>query len=212
VELAPSSSDAHRWLGWYRARVEGDFVAGRAEVQRARALDPSYTWPIMFECQIAQARGDYESALQLSQQVMEIDPHFFYDVDPIANVYSAMGRWQDAVARYESLPAGTLTRPNFQLAICYAHVGQIEKTRQIAKDLEELSRHRYVDRTHLAAIYAVLGEKDKAFAALDRACAERSARISTPRFYQWLEPLFNDPRFAALEYKVNHSVLREEKQ
>ena len=207
VELGPNSSDAHRWLGWYRARVEGDFVAGRAEVQRARALDPGYTWPLMFECLIALARGDYEAALQLAEQVVEVDPHFFYDVDPLANVYSAMGRWQDAVTRYESLPAGTLTRPNFQLAICYVHTGQIDKARQILADLEELSRQHYVDQTHLAAIYAALDEKDKAFAALDRACADRSARISTPRFYQWLSPLFNDPRFAALEYKVAHSVL-----
>ena len=207
VELGPNSSDAHRWLGWYRARVEGDFVAGRAEVQRARALDPSYTWPLMFECLIALARGDYEAALQLAEQVMEVDPHFFYDVDPLANVYSAMGRWQDAVTRYESLPTGTLTRPNFQLAICYVHTGESDRARRILSDLEALSRQRYVDQAHLAAIYAALNEKDKAFAALDQACADRSARVSTPRFYQWLEPLFNDPRFATLEYKVNHSVL-----
>ncbi len=58
---------------------------------------------------------------------------------------------------------------------------------------------------HIAAIHAALGEKDKAFAALDRACDDRSARVSTPRFYPWLAPLFDDPRFAALEDKVAHS-------
>lgn len=118
-----------------------------------------------------------------------------------------MGRWGDAVKRYEALPAGTLKRPNFQLAICYAHTGQQDRAREILTGLEELSRQRYVDQVHLAAIYAALGEKDKAFAALDRACADRSARVSTPRFYQWLSPLFNDPRFTALEYKVTHSAL-----
>lgn len=56
-------------------------------------------------------------------------------------------------------------------------------------------------------LYAALGEKDKAFAALDQACTDRSARVSTPRFYQWLAPLFEDPRFAALEYKVAHSAI-----
>jgi tetratricopeptide (TPR) repeat protein len=161
----------------------------------------------MFECFIALARGDYEPALELAEQVMEVDPHFFYDVDPIANVYASMGRWQDAVKRYETLPAGTLTRPNFQLAICYVHTGQSDRARRILADLEELSRQRYVDQAHVAAIYAALGDKDKAFAALDRACADRSARVSTPRFYQWLSPLFNDPRFAALEYKVAHSAI-----
>jgi len=109
--------------------VERNFVAGREELQRARALDPTYTWPLMFESYIAIARGDYDSALQLAEQVMEIDPRFFYDVDPIANVYVAQGRWQDAVKRYASLPAELLARPNFQLAICYAQTGQSDLAR-----------------------------------------------------------------------------------
>ena len=209
VALNPNSPDAHRWLGWYLARVERDFVAGRKELQRARVLDPLYTWPIMFESYIEIARGEYESALQLAEQVMEIDPRFFYDVDPIANVYAAQGRWQDAVKRYESLPPELLARPNFQLAICYVHVGKSDRARQILADLDALSQQRYVDQMHIAAIYAALGEKDKAFAALDRACDDRSARVSTPRFYPWLAPLFDDARFAALEYKVAHSAISD---
>jgi len=207
--LNPNSPDAHRWLGWYLARVERHFVAGREELQRARALDPHYTWPIMFESYIEIARGEYESALQLAEQVIEIDPRFFYDVDPIANVYAAESRWQEAIKRYESLPSELLVRPNFQLAICYVHVGQTDRARQMLADLDALSQQRYVDQMHLAAIYAALGEKDKAFAALDRACDDRSARVSTPRFYSWLAPLFTDARFAALEYKVAHSAISD---
>jgi hypothetical protein len=60
---------------------------------------------------------------------------------------------------------------------------------------------------HIAAIYAALGDKDKAFALLDRACDDRSARVSSPRFFSWLSPLFDDPRFAALENKVAHSAI-----
>ncbi len=80
VALDPNSSDAHRWLGWYLARVERDFDGGRAELEKARALDPFYTWPLMFECFIDIASGDYNSAMQFAQRVMEIDPRFFYDV------------------------------------------------------------------------------------------------------------------------------------
>ncbi len=138
---------------------------------------------------------------------MEIDPRFFYDVDPIANVYVAQGRWQDAVERYESLPAELRARPNFQLAICYAHTDQTDRARRMLAALEALSPRRYVDQTHIAAIYAALGEKDKAFAALEQACDDRSARVSTPRFYPWLSPLFDDPRFAALEDKIAHSAI-----
>jgi tetratricopeptide (TPR) repeat protein len=185
--------------------VERKFDAARAELQRARSLDPFYTWPLWFESAIDLASGDHEAALQLAERVMEIDPRFFYDVDPVAHVYAAMGRWQDAAKRYESLPAGTLTRPNFQLAICYARLGESDRARRILDELLTLSNQRYVDQTHIAAIYAALGDKESAFAALDRAADERSARVSTPRFFFWLSPLFEDPRFANLENKVAHS-------
>jgi TolB-like protein len=209
VILNPNSADAHRWLGWYLARVERNFTAGREELQRARALDPLYTWPLMFECYIQLNAGKFDSALRLAEQVLENDPAFFYDVDPVANVYCAEGRWQVALKRYESLSVDLLVKPNFQLAICCAHTGQTDRALQILHDLEALSERRYVDRVHLAAIYASLGQKDKAFAALDRACDDRSARVSTPRFYSWLSPLFDDPRFTALEDKVTHSALSE---
>lgn len=100
-----------------------------------------------------------------------------------------------------------MTRPNFQLAICYANTGQTGGAREILADLEALAQMRYVDQTYLAAIQAALGDKEKAFAALDRACADRSARVSTPRFYSWLAPLFDDPRFLALEEKVRNSAI-----
>ena len=207
VALDPNSSDAHRWFGWYLARIERNFVAGRTELQRARSLDPFYTWPLVFESAISIAQGDHPAALQFAERIIEIDPRFFYDVDPIANVYAAMGQWQEAVKRYESLPAGTLNRPNFELAVCHAQLGESERSRKILADLEVLSKQRYIDQTHIAAIYAALGDKDKAFAALDRACDNRSARVSSPRFFFWLAPLFDDPRFAALEKKVAHSAI-----
>lgn len=147
--------------------MERNFDAGPGGSAAGRALDPAYTWPLMFECLISIARGEYETALQLAEQVLEIDPRFFYDVDPRATVYTAKGWGQEAITRYESLPAGMMVRPNFELAICYAQTGQPDRARRILTDLEELARRRYIDQAHLAAIYAALAEKDKAFAALE---------------------------------------------
>ena len=131
----------------------------------------------------------------------------FYDVDPIASVYAAENRWAEAAQRYETLPADLMSKPNFQLAICYAQLGREDEARRILADLEALAQRRYVDQMHFAAIHAALGEKDEAFAALDRAADARSARVSTPPFYSLLAPLFDDPRFAALEEKVAHSAI-----
>ena len=177
IALDPDSCDAHRLYGWYLARVERNFVAARQEMAQARALDPLYTWPLWAESSVAIAQGDYESALRLAERVIEINPEFLYDEDPIAHVYVAMERWQDGVKRYESIPPARFNRPNFELAICYAHTGQIARARDILEKLEKLAQQRYVDHTHIAAIYAALGDNNRAFAALDQAFQDRSARV-----------------------------------
>ena len=198
---------AHRIYGWYLARAERNYVAARQEMATARRLDPLNTWPWWGESGVAIAQGDYEGALRLAERVMEIDPEFLYDEDPIAHVYVAMGRWKDALQRYQSIPASRFNRPNFELAICYAHTGQVERARVILVELEKLAQERYVDHTHLAAIHAALGDKDKAFAALDQALNDRSARVYAPRFYPWLAPLREDSRFVELENKIARSQL-----
>jgi TolB-like protein len=207
LSLEPNSCAAHRWMGWYRGRIERDYSASRAELQKAEALDPLHPWSRWFESNVAIAQGDFDGALQLARRVIEIDPHFFYDEDPIAHAYLAMDKWEDAIRRYQSLPPSTLAIPNFELAVCFAHLGKTDMARQILLELEALDSKAYVDKFHLAAIYAALGDKDKAFAALDRSIEDRSSRASTPRFYPWLKPLVDDPRFAAAEYKVTHSAI-----
>ena len=207
IALDPNSAVAHRIYGWYLARAERNYVAARQEMATARRLDPLNTWPWWGESGVAIAQGDYEGALRLAERVMEIDPEFLYDEDPIAHVYVAMGRWKDALKRYQSIPASRFNRPNFELAICYAHTGQVARARVILVELEKLAQERYVDHTHLAAIHAALGDKDKAFAALDQALNDRSARVYAPRFYPWLAPLREDPRFVELENKIARSQL-----
>ena len=207
IALDPNSAVAHRIYGWYLARAERNYVAARQEMATARRLDPLNTWPWWGESGVAIAQGDYEGALRLAERVMEIDPEFLYDEDPIAHVYVAMGRWKDALRRYQSIPASRFNRPNFELAICYAHTDQVARARVILVELEKLAQERYVDHTHLAAIHAALGDKDKAFAALDQALNDRSARVYAPRFYPWLAPLREDSRFVELENKIARSQL-----
>ena len=207
VALDPNSPDAHQWLGRYLAMMEKKFVSGRREIQRARALDPLNPWPVWFEMRIATAEGSYDNAMDLAREILAIDPHFFYEVDPLANVYVAMGRWDQAVKRYESLPPDLLRRPNFDLAVAYAHNGRTEDAQRILADLESLATKTYIDKVQVAAIYAALGDRDRAFAALKQAAADRAAMVSAPRFFPWLAPLFDDPRFAQFEYDIAHSAI-----
>ena len=71
----------------------------------------------------------------------------------------------------------------------------------MVSELIELSKRRYVSPYAVAVIYTGLGEKDMAFEWLERAYADRTARLSElpdPPF----DDLRSDPRFQDLVRRV----------
>jgi hypothetical protein len=76
--------------------------------------------------------------------------------------------------------------------------GRKAEARKILAELQSLSEHRYVPATDTALIYAGLGDKDKAFAWLDKAYEEHSFSLSNLKVEPRFDPLRSDPRFADL--------------
>ena len=68
--------------------------------------------------------------------------------------------------------------------------------------LESRAREGYVPPYSFAALYAVLGDKDRAFLWLDRAHGERSSSMAQIRFDWMLDSLRSDPRYAELVRRV----------
>jgi tetratricopeptide (TPR) repeat protein len=62
----------------------------------------------------------------------------------------------------------------------------------------ELIEGARINPFHLAQIYAFLGEKDKAFDYLQRACENRSVPLPALRFGPHFDDLRADPRYAKL--------------
>jgi hypothetical protein len=57
--------------------------------------------------------------------------------------------------------------------------------------------------TQYGEIYGQLGDKDKAFAALERAFEIKDGGLLGLRVHPFLDPLRSDPRFTALVQKMN---------
>lgn len=69
--------------------------------------------------------------------------------------------------------------------------------------LKELSTHSYVAPYNVAVIYVGLGEKDEAFAWLNRAYEERSYLLAEYLATDArLDTLHSDPRFAELVRRI----------
>jgi len=88
------------------------------------------------------------------------------------------------------------------LGRAYALAGQRDKAQKALDELREMSKQRYVSPYLIAVVYAGLGDKDQAFAWLEKAYQDRSF------FLIWLnvEPRFDslrdDSRFADVVRRV----------
>ncbi len=100
-----------------------------------------------------------------------------------------------------SLSGGTVPH-RLALARCYASAGRSEEAQEILHDVLTTAKGGYVPSGDVAAVYAALGEKERAFEWLERAYEERSIGmaylVTDPRF----DPLRSDPRFADLLRRV----------
>lgn len=201
VKLRPSLAEAHAVLGLYLMRVEKDPVAARKQMQAAEKLDPLNPWFPRWEAYIAIQQNDQAGAMRLAERVDKLDPAFAYNGDAVAMVDAAFGRWQACVDRYTQQHAPvSLNSP--QLAICQAHAGDGAQARAAVAKLESESKQHYVDRTYIAAIYAALGDNDRAIANLGQAYMDRSSHMDSVWLNPWYQPLHGDPRFQALVARI----------
>ena len=70
-------------------------------------------------------------------------------------------------------------------------------------ELKYLSNRKYVSAYDIALIHLGLGEKDQAFAWLERAYEERCPTLEFLKVEPSLDPLRSDPRFADLLRRMN---------
>jgi hypothetical protein len=80
----------------------------------------------------------------------------------------------------------------------YAVTGRQAAAREIISQLQQMSGGQYVSSLYVALIYIGLGEKDQAFAWLDKAYAERSDFLVYLPTDPMADPLRSDPRFPVL--------------
>ena len=84
----------------------------------------------------------------------------------------------------------------------HALAGRRDEALKIIGELNKLSEHKHVSPTAIAAISGALGDKDQAFALLNKAFDERDFVLITLKVEPMLDPLRSDPRFAELARRI----------
>ena len=148
--------------------------------------------------------GKFDESEELLLRTEEIAPDFYMAHWQLGLLYGAKG---DFAAARSSMKAASRLSPGSPIMIAglgwiNALEGRVDSALEIASQLQVLGRHQYVPSTDLAIIYGALGRMEVAFHWLERALRERSVILPWLGVWPPFQPLFCDPRSAAILEKM----------
>ena len=204
IELNPNDPRPHGYYSWYLATM-GRADQALAEAKRGQQLDPVSLEANLFVGSILVFSRQYDQAIEQLRSGIELDPTYWYAHDFLGRAYEQKGRLLEAIAEFQR--AVELEKDNAEnwanLGHAYALSGKRAEAQRIIDHLSEVSAHSYVAPYNFAVIYAGLGDKEQAFAWLDRAYTDRSGFLA---FYfntdAHMDSLRSDPHFADLLRRV----------
>jgi TolB-like protein/DNA-binding winged helix-turn-helix (wHTH) protein/Tfp pilus assembly protein PilF len=204
LQLNPNSAITHDWYADGYLSIMGRMDESLAEMRVAQRLDP-------LSCVINGDMGKtlffarrYDEAIAQLRSVLEMDPNCYVAVSWLRMVYEETGNYQQTLELFEKEKTFLYTVRDIggiQAGI-YAKMGHTEQARQSLGELLKRAQTEHVDPGLIAATYIELGDKDQAFAWLEKAYAEHSNWMSSLKVWPLYDTLRDDPRFADLERRV----------
>jgi serine/threonine protein kinase/Tfp pilus assembly protein PilF len=179
IELNPSSAISHEWYSECLL-TKTRFDEGLRERKRAEELDPISTHSLGGLGHAYLVMGRYDESIPHFQGALDLYPNAAFIRAQLAWSYAMKRMYPQALAEYDKIaePDKAVTAENQLVADglgwVYAVAGRRDDALKIAREVENLSSHTYVDYYQLATIYAGLGEREEAFRLLEKGYQERS--------------------------------------
>jgi eukaryotic-like serine/threonine-protein kinase len=203
IELDPDDSLSHEMYGWYLVTM-GRVDEGIAELKRGQQLDPlaqERTSVLGWNLYLARR---YDESIEQHRKAIELEPDYWPGYSWLGNALAQKGRWPEAIEAFKKAISiePVIAVPTIGLGRVYAVSGKQDEAIKVLAELNDRSKHPYVSSYLIASIYAGLGDKDKAFASLERAYEDRSWYMNHLKLDPELDSLHSDPRFADLVRRV----------
>lgn len=227
IVLAPDLADGYTWRGSLRYRMRFDWKGAQADTARALALAPNDASVLSNYAAVAFTLGQREQALaalreavasdplsdsswtalgryldgsgrteeaqQAFKRALEINPAQNWSNFLLGNLLLRQGHVDEAISHYQRAPEQFRTTG---MAMAEFTRGNEAASRQFLAKMEKEFAIGFAFQ--IAHIHAWRGDKDLAFAWLERCFPLRDAGLVRLPFDPVLDPLRKDPRFAAI--------------
>jgi TolB-like protein/DNA-binding winged helix-turn-helix (wHTH) protein/Tfp pilus assembly protein PilF len=197
IELNPNYATAHQWYAEYLFYMKR-FDESLGEINRAHELDPL---SLVINTELGSPyfyMRQYDQAMEKYRKALEMEPHFPLATYSLALCYEQKSMFDEAITML-----GGGKYPSATLASIYAASGRRQEAKQMLHGIIKNPKPPYSFSPYLVArVYTVLGDKDQAFAWLEKAHEVRDERMVMLKVDQDLDSLRADTRFADLMRRV----------
>ena len=206
IALNPNYAQAHLWYAMHLAAM-GRHDESIAEVKRAQELDPLSLIINTAHGLMLYFANRYDDAIVQFHKVLELDPDFFVARWQLGLVYEQKGMYAEARSEFEQ--ARKLSPRNPAILGSLGEVDALSGRRKEALDalhqLTRLSKTEFVSPFVIALLETALGDRDQAFASLDKAYDRRDNYL----IFLKVDPAFRtmrpDARFQNLLQRIGLS-------
>jgi TolB-like protein len=206
IAISPGSVDAHYDYAQFLA-AQGRFQESIAEGLRAQELDPVSPRIVGIMGYYYLAAGRYDDSVAQFKKALELDSNILWLHCMLGWTYARQGAYTQAITEHEKMGAKVypVTAENQFMAAglgwIYALAGRRSDALKVLAQLQELERDSFVDQYNVAMVYAGLGDKDQALAALNRAYDHSTSGVFLRSDPFW-STVSSDPRYRSLLRRI----------
>jgi TolB-like protein/DNA-binding winged helix-turn-helix (wHTH) protein/Flp pilus assembly protein TadD len=196
IELNPGSAEAHSIYSRYLC-AKGREEEAIAEADRSQQFDPLSLYMSTTRGFVLSNLRHYDEAIEQLRRVIASDPNNYMAHWFLGLACSHARRFDEAISASERAVVLSGRAPGALgvLGMCYGLAGHKAEAKKTLDELLELNQRRYVTPGAPVYIYVGLGDKDQAFAWLEKAYQERANMMAYLKVTPVVDSLRSDPRF-----------------
>ncbi len=196
IDLDPRYSVARQWYAWLLValgRVDEALAQGRLSVE----LDPSSVSIRRTLAWLHIMARQPEAAIAYLRRTLELDPMAEETHRVLGLAYLEKGLYDEALGSFQE---AVQIAPDMAYAVAgigatQARAGRPDGVAAALADLDRIAAERYVSPVAYAMVHAASGNRDQAFAWLEKGFEERRGWLTYLKVEPMLDPIRGDPRF-----------------